>query len=56
VTAYDVVRELVGPENLNPATGAWGMQMALAYLDHLAAEGRVERLGDGDETRRWRAL
>ena len=28
---------IVGRENLNPATGAWGLQMALAYVDHLAA-------------------
>jgi glyoxylase-like metal-dependent hydrolase (beta-lactamase superfamily II) len=52
VTAFDVVRELVGAENLNAATGAWGMQMALAYLDHLAARGDVERI-DADETLRW---
>ena len=51
VTAYDVVRELLG-EHLNAATGPWGMQMALAYLDHLASRGEVERLADGD-TRRW---
>ncbi|HEX2127777.1 MAG TPA: MBL fold metallo-hydrolase [Solirubrobacterales bacterium] len=55
VTAFEVVRRLLGPENVNAATGPWGMQMALAYLDHLAARGEVERLeGDGD-AHRWRA-
>jgi glyoxylase-like metal-dependent hydrolase (beta-lactamase superfamily II) len=55
ITAFDVVRELVGEENLNAATGAWGMQMALAYLDHLALRGEVEPL-DGDDARRWRRV
>jgi glyoxylase-like metal-dependent hydrolase (beta-lactamase superfamily II) len=55
VTAFDVVRSLIGAENLNAATGAWGMQMALAYLDHFAARGEVERV-DGDETLRWRRV
>jgi glyoxylase-like metal-dependent hydrolase (beta-lactamase superfamily II) len=54
VTAYDVVRELLG-EHLSAVTGPWGMQMALAYLDYLAARGEVEQLDDG-EARRWRRL
>jgi glyoxylase-like metal-dependent hydrolase (beta-lactamase superfamily II) len=54
VTAYDVVRALLG-EHLNAATGPWGMQMALAYLDYLAAAGEVEVFDDG-EARRWREL
>jgi glyoxylase-like metal-dependent hydrolase (beta-lactamase superfamily II) len=53
VTAYDVVRELLG-EHLNAATGPWGMQMALAYLDHMATRGEVEAQENGD-ARLWRA-
>ena len=30
------------PENLNPVTAAWGLQLVLAYLDHLGPGGRWE--------------
>ena len=53
LTAFEVVPELVGRENLNAATGVWGLQMALAYVDHLTARGvLVEE--DGADPRRWR--
>ena len=44
---------MIGPENLNPATAAWGLQLALAYLDHLALAGEVEEV-EGRGPRRWR--
>jgi glyoxylase-like metal-dependent hydrolase (beta-lactamase superfamily II) len=52
-TAFEVVRDLVGPENYNPAMAAWGLQIALAYLDHLALAGEVEGV-EGSDPRRWR--
>ena len=52
-TAFEVVPDLVGRENLNAATGAWGLQMALAYLDHLTLAGELEEL-EGEDPRRWR--
>jgi glyoxylase-like metal-dependent hydrolase (beta-lactamase superfamily II) len=47
-TAYETVPDLLGPENLHPATQAWGLQIALAYLDHLALAGEAERREEGD--------
>lgn len=52
-TAFEIVGDIIGPENLNAATAAWGLQLALAYLDHLVALGELEEL-DGSEPRRWR--
>ena len=51
-TAFDVVADIVGPENLSPATAAWGLQMALAYVDHLAAAGELVK-EEGSDPRRW---
>jgi glyoxylase-like metal-dependent hydrolase (beta-lactamase superfamily II) len=51
-TAYELVADIVGPENVNPATAAWGLQMALAYIDHLAAAGEVVEQ-EGSDPRRW---
>lgn len=50
-TAFETIPDLVGAENLNPATAAWGLQITLAYLDHLAAQGEVIRDEDGDAVR-----
>ena len=51
-TAFEIIGDIVGPENLNPATAAWGLQLALAYLDHLALAGQVVEV-EGSEPRRW---
>jgi glyoxylase-like metal-dependent hydrolase (beta-lactamase superfamily II) len=53
-TAFEVAGEIIGSENLNPATAAWGLQLALAYLDHLRARGEAIEV-DGADPRRWRA-
>ena len=53
-TAFEVAGEIIGSENLNPATAAWGLQLALAYLDHLGAGGEAVEV-DGADPRRWRA-
>jgi glyoxylase-like metal-dependent hydrolase (beta-lactamase superfamily II) len=51
-TAFEVAGEIVGAENLNPATAAWGLQLALAYLDHLVGDGELLEV-DGADPRRW---
>ncbi len=51
-TAFEVVSAIVGEDNLNPGTAAWGLQVALAYLDHLHVLGEVERV-DGSDPQRW---
>lgn len=50
-TTFETIPDLIGPENLNPATAARGLQISLAYLDHLALAGEVERKEDGDSVR-----
>jgi glyoxylase-like metal-dependent hydrolase (beta-lactamase superfamily II) len=51
-TAFEIIGDIVGAENVTPATAAWGLQMALAYLDHLVAAGELVVL-DGEDPRRW---
>jgi glyoxylase-like metal-dependent hydrolase (beta-lactamase superfamily II) len=50
-TVFDVVPELIGAENLNAATAAWGLQMALAYLEHLVLAGELAEIEDSDPRR-----
>ena len=51
-TAFDVVPELIGAENLNAATAAWGLQMTLAYLEHLVLAGELAE-AEGSDPRRF---
>ncbi len=53
-TAFELIGEIVGPENLTPATGAWGLQLALAYIDHLVALGELTEV-EGSDPRRWQS-
>jgi len=55
VSAFELLPALMGEGNVNEATAAWGMQMALAYLDHLTIQGELERDDDGD-VHRWRSV
>lgn len=52
-TAFEVVAEIVGPENLNTPASAWVLQIVLSCLDHLALAGEVEAI-DGSDPQRWR--
>ncbi len=53
-TAFEIIGDIVGPENVSPATAAWGLQLARAYIDHLVARGElVEVEGEGEDPRRW---
>lgn len=52
-TAFDTVPDLLGPENVNAATAGWGLQIALAYLDHLAKLGEAEKV-EGTDPLAWR--
>jgi glyoxylase-like metal-dependent hydrolase (beta-lactamase superfamily II) len=51
-TAFETIPDLVEGEELTPATVAWGIQMALAYLDHLAARGEAAPV-EGTDPRAW---
>jgi glyoxylase-like metal-dependent hydrolase (beta-lactamase superfamily II) len=52
-TVFEVAAELVGPENLTPATTPWALQLSFAYIDHLTARSELVEV-DGEDPRRWR--
>ena len=45
--------DLIGAENMSPPAAAWGLQLSLSYLDHLAALGEAEPVA-GSEPITWR--
>jgi glyoxylase-like metal-dependent hydrolase (beta-lactamase superfamily II) len=51
-TAFEIVAEIVGPENVNTPASAWALQIVLSCLDHLAIGGEVTVL-DGTDPQRW---
>jgi glyoxylase-like metal-dependent hydrolase (beta-lactamase superfamily II) len=53
-TAFEMVEEIVGRENLHPGTAGFMLQIVLACLDHLAALGEARQVPDSDP-QRWRA-
>jgi glyoxylase-like metal-dependent hydrolase (beta-lactamase superfamily II) len=52
-TAFEVVAELVGPENVNSPVSAWALQIVLSCLDHFVIRGEVERV-EGADPQRWK--
>lgn len=52
-TAFEIVAELVGQENVNTPASAWALQIVLACLDHLALQGEVGIL-EGTDPQRWK--
>jgi len=54
-TAFEVVPDLIGRDNLNAATTGWGIQLSLAYLDHLTRRGELEEI-EGSDPRQWRSV
>ena len=51
-TAFEVVPDLLG-DDLNPAAAVWGLQLVLAYFDHLESAGQAEPVR-GTDPLRWR--
>jgi glyoxylase-like metal-dependent hydrolase (beta-lactamase superfamily II) len=52
-TPFGIVPDLIGAENMSPPAAAWGLQLSLSYLDHLAALGEAEPVV-GSEPIAWR--
>ena len=52
-TAFEIVAEIIGPDNVNTPASAWILQIVLSCLDHLAIAGEVEAL-EGTDPQRWR--
>jgi glyoxylase-like metal-dependent hydrolase (beta-lactamase superfamily II) len=51
-TAFEIVGDIVGAENLHTPVSAWVLQIVLSCLDHLALLGEVEAVSDTDP-QRW---
>jgi len=51
-TPYELIEAMIGVDAA-PAMAPWGLQLALAYLDHLALLGEVERV-EASDPERWR--
>jgi hypothetical protein len=52
-TAFEIVAEILGPDNVNSPASAWVLQIVLSCLDHLAIAGEVEAI-EGSDPQRWR--
>jgi len=52
-TAFEIVADIVGPENVNSPASAWALQIVLSSLDHMAILGEVVQV-DGTDPQRWR--
>jgi glyoxylase-like metal-dependent hydrolase (beta-lactamase superfamily II) len=51
-TGFEIVAELLGPENLERPVSAWMLQIVLSVLDHMALAGEAAEL-EGSDPRRW---
>jgi glyoxylase-like metal-dependent hydrolase (beta-lactamase superfamily II) len=52
-TGFEIVAEIVGPENVNSPATAWALQIVLSCLDHLKLLGEAGPVPDTDP-QRWR--
>lgn len=52
-TAFEIVGDIIGAENLNTPVSAWVLQIVLSCLDHLVILGEVVAV-DGTDPKRWR--
>jgi glyoxylase-like metal-dependent hydrolase (beta-lactamase superfamily II) len=51
-TAFEIVAELLGPDNVSGPASAWVLQIVLSFLDHLALAGEVVAV-PGSDPQRW---
>jgi glyoxylase-like metal-dependent hydrolase (beta-lactamase superfamily II) len=54
-TAFEIVAEIIGPENLNSPVSSWVLQIVLSCLDHLALLGEAAPI-EGVDPKQWQAL
>ena len=52
-TPFEVVPKLMQTDDLNPMLVSWGLAETLAYLRHLEAEGKAEKV-EGSDPERWK--
>jgi glyoxylase-like metal-dependent hydrolase (beta-lactamase superfamily II) len=51
-TAFEIVADFLGPENVSGPASAWVLQIVLSFLDHLALAGEAVAI-DGTDPQRW---
>ncbi|HET6570774.1 MAG TPA: hypothetical protein VFG58_04725 [Solirubrobacterales bacterium] len=51
-TGFEIVADLIRPENLDSPMSAWALEVVLACLDHLALKGEVSKI-EGTDPQRW---
>lgn len=54
-TAFEIVAEIVGSENLDSPVSSWVLQIVLSCLDHLALLGEAAPI-EGVDPKQWQAL
>ncbi len=54
-TAFEIVAEIIGSENLDSPLSAWVLQIVLSCLDHLALLGEAAPI-EATDPRQWKAL
>ena len=52
---FEIVAELVGPDNVNSPASAWALQIVLSCLDHMRILGEAEPV-EGTDPQRWTLL
>jgi glyoxylase-like metal-dependent hydrolase (beta-lactamase superfamily II) len=51
-TAFEIVADIVGPDNVNSPGSVWALQIVLSCLDHLAILGEAAPV-EGTDPQRW---
>jgi glyoxylase-like metal-dependent hydrolase (beta-lactamase superfamily II) len=51
-TAFEIVAEIIGPDNVDSPASIWALQIVLSCLDHLTILGEVAAV-EGSDPRRW---
>jgi glyoxylase-like metal-dependent hydrolase (beta-lactamase superfamily II) len=54
-TAFEIVGDIVGPDNADGIGSVWILQIVLSCLDHLAVLGEVEKV-EGTDPLRWMSV
>jgi glyoxylase-like metal-dependent hydrolase (beta-lactamase superfamily II) len=52
---FEIVAEIVGPDNVNSPASAWALQIVLSCLDHMRIRGEAEPV-EGTDPQRWKLL
>jgi glyoxylase-like metal-dependent hydrolase (beta-lactamase superfamily II) len=52
---FEIVAEIVGPDNVDSPASAWALQIVLSCLDHMRIDGEAEPVG-GTDPQRWKLL